>query len=200
MANQKEKIAVVGRGYVGDKIYDFFKSNGYDVYSFDVDREKSDVEKLEDLNQFGLDFAFVCVPTPMGENGECNVSITEDVINRIDAKTIVLESTISPGTTERLEKATGKDILFTPEYFGETLNHPLNSLNVRNFFVIGGRPEVRRRLVELFKDILQADVKFHLVDSTTAEVIKYMENSFLATKVIFCEEFARICDAFNVRR
>ncbi|HUS50778.1 MAG TPA: hypothetical protein VMZ91_11480 [Candidatus Paceibacterota bacterium] len=166
--------------------------------SFDEERGKSDVKNLEDLNKYGLDFAFVCVPTPMGKDGRCDTSIVEEVVRRIKAKTIIIESTIAPGTTEKLEKETGKNILFTPEYFGETKNHPLSSLNMRNFFIIGGRPEVRIRLVRLYKDIFQAHIKFGLYDSRTAEVIKYMENSFLGTKLIFCEEFARICDAFKV--
>ena len=184
----KEIIGVVGRGYVGEKIYQFFKSNNYPTWSYDTEKGKSDVGSLEDLANTHLDFAFICVPTPMDENGGCDTSIVEASVKRVQAGTIVIESTISPGTTERLEQETGKDILFTPEYFGETKNHPLNSLNSRDFFIIGGRPEVRRRLVELYKDIFQSNVKFGLYSARVAEVIKYMENAFLATKVIFCED------------
>ncbi len=116
----KETMGVVGRGYVGQKIYDFFKSHGYEIYSFDEDEKKSDFGKLEDLNGYNLDFVFICVPTPMAKDGSCDTSIVEEVVKRIKAKTFVVESTIAPGTTKRLEQETGKDILFTPEYFGET--------------------------------------------------------------------------------
>jgi len=193
-----KKIGIIGRGYVGQKLYEFFKSNNYKTYSFDVDKTKSDVENIEDLNQYKLDFAFICVPTQMREDGTCDTSLVEDSVRKINAKTIVIESTVVPGTTEKLQVETGKDILFTPEYFGETPNHPLNDFNNRTFFVIGGKPYVRRRLIELFRDIFQANVEFHQMSSTAAEIVKYMENTALATRVILCEEFYRICEAFNV--
>ena len=191
-------VGVVGLGYVGDKIYNFFKLHGYSTFSFDPYQKNSDFKTLEELNENNLDFSFICVPTPMKFDGSCDTSIVEQVMKDVKARTNVIESTIEPGTTKRLEEETGKDILFTPEYFGETKKHPLNDLENRDFFIIGGRPEVRRRLVDLYKDIFQSNIKFGLYDSTTAEIIKYMENSFLATKVIFCEEFSRICESFNV--
>ena len=195
----KEKIAIIGLGYVGSKVYDFLKMHGFNMYRFDIDPAKSDVKKIEDLNSFDLDFAFICVPTPMAKDGSCDISLVADSVRRIKAKIIVIQSTISPGTTKKLEKETGRDILFVPEYFGETKNHPLNNLADRNFFVIGGRSEVRNKLFDFYKNIFDINkTRFGFFDSTAAEVIKYMENSYLATKVIFCEEFFRICEAFGV--
>jgi UDPglucose 6-dehydrogenase len=75
----------------------------------------------------------------------------------------------------------------------------LNDLGSRTFFIIGGRLEVREKIISLFKYLFDSGrMHFCLVDSTTAEIIKYMENSYLATKVIFCEEFFRICESFGV--
>lgn len=195
----KEKIAIVGLGYIGTKIYDFFKSHSYDVYRFDINPDKSDVKKIEDLNGHNLDFAFICVPTPMAEDGSCDTFLVEDSVKKIKAKTIVIQSTVEPGTTERLEKETGKDILFVPEYFGETKNHFLNDLNSRTFFIIGGRPEIRKKITGLYKNIFDSkQTHFGFFSSTQAEIIKYMDNSYLATKVLFCEEFFKICEAFEV--
>ena len=196
--NKLEEIAIIGRGYVGQKLYEFFKSNNYNPRSFDIDRSKSDVDKIEDLNKYNLDFAFICVPTQMSKDGSCDTSLVEDSVRKINAKTIVIESTIAPGTTKKLVEETGKNILFTPEYFGETPNHPLNDFNNRDFFVIGGKPEPRRKLIGLFRDIFQADVKFYQMDSTSAEMVKYMENTALATRVSLCEEFYRVCEAIGV--
>jgi UDPglucose 6-dehydrogenase len=195
----KEKIAIIGVGYVGSKIYDFFKQHGYDVYRFDINTNKSDVKKIEDFDAYNLDFAFICVPTPMSADGSCDVSLVENAVKRIKAKTIVIQSTIAPGTTKILEHETGKDILFVPEYFGETKNHFLNDLDARSFFVIGGRAETRKKLVNLYKNIFDSkQLRFGFFDSTTAEVIKYIDNSYLAAKVLFCEEFFRICEALKV--
>lgn len=194
----KEKIAIVGLGYIGSKLSNFFKSQGFSIFSYDINGS-GNIKTIEDLNNKDADFVFICVPTPMAEDGHCDTSIVEEIVKKIEAKTIVIESTISPGTTERLEEETGKDILFVPEYFGETKNHFLNSLEDRTFFVIGGRPEVRRKFIDFLKPVFDSKTtRFHLVDSTTAEVIKYMDNSYLATKVIFCEEFYRICEALGI--
>jgi UDPglucose 6-dehydrogenase len=195
----KEKIAIIGLGYIGSKVYDFFKAHGYSVYRFDINPDRSDIKTIEDFNTYDLDFAFICVPTPQAEDGSCDTSLVEDAVKKIKAKTIVIHSTVAPGTTKRLEKETGKDILFVPEYFGETKNHFLNNLNERTFFVIGGRAEVRKRLVNLYKNLFDSkQMHFGFFDSTTAEVIKYMDNTYFAAKVIFCEEFFRICKAFGV--
>ena len=197
-------IGIVGGGYVGQGLKRFFLGQGFQPVVYDVNAEVSDVESIFSLNAFDLDFAYICVPTPMKENGECNISIVADCVQKIKAKTVVIKSTVPPGTTDRLGSLYNKSILFTPEYFGETKNHPLNDFATRNFHVIGGRPEVRVRLVELYRDIYQANVKFHLCTSKEAEIIKYMENCFLAMKVTFVEEFQRICwahgvDYWNVR-
>ena len=194
----KTKIAIVGLGYVGSKLFDFFTSQGFETYSYDINGS-GNIKNIEDLNSKNVDFVFISVPTPMAEDGHCDTSIVEDCIKKINANTIVIRSTISPGTTDRLEKETGKNLIFMPEYFGETKNHLLNSMGDRDFFVIGGRKEVRIKLIELLKSIFDSkNTKFHLVDSITAEIIKYMENSYLATKVLFCEEFYRICESFGV--
>jgi len=195
----KEKIAIIGSGYIGSKVYDFFNKHGYGAYRFDIDQNKSDVKKIEDLDGYALDFAFICVPTPMAEDGSCNVSAVTEAVKKVKAKTIVIQSTVAPGTTRNLEKETGKDILFMPEYFGETKNHLLNDMDMRTFLIIGGRPEIRKRLVDLYKNIFDSrQMHFGFYDSTSAEIIKYMDNSYFATKVIFCEEFARICETFGV--
>lgn len=194
----ENKIAVIGLGYVGNRLFNFFESQGFQTYSYDINGS-GNLKSIEELNKKNVDFALICVPTPMTEGGECDTSIVEDCIKKINANTIVIRSTVVPGTTDRLEKETGKDLIFMPEYFGETKNHLLNSMDNRDFFIIGGRKEVRKKLIDLLKNIFDSkNIKFHLVDSITAEIIKYMENSYLATKVLFCEEFYRICESFGV--
>ena len=194
----KEKIVIIGLGYIGLKIYEFFKKHDYDVYRFDINSDKSDFQKIEELNAHNFDFAFICVPTQMKGDGSCDTSLVEDSVKKVRAKTIIIQSTVVPGTTRKLEQETGKDLLFVPEYFGETKNHPLNDLDSRTFFIIGGKKEIRQRLVNLYKNIFDSkQVHFGFFDSTAAEIIKYMDNSYLAMKVVFCEEFFKICQAFG---
>ena len=62
--------------------------------------------------------SFVCVPTPRGEDGSCDVSMVEEVIEWLDTDIIVIKSTVAVGTTEMLNKKYNKNIVFSPEYIG----------------------------------------------------------------------------------
>ncbi len=57
------------------------------------------------------------------------------------------------------------------------------------FVIIGGPKKITNRILPFFKTILGAESKYFQTDSTTAELVKYIEDSFLATKVTFCNEF-----------
>jgi UDPglucose 6-dehydrogenase len=63
---------------------------------------------------------------------------------------------------------------------------------------MGGPKHITSQILGFFKKILGAEAKHFQTDSTTAELVKYMENSFLATKVTFCNEFHDIAKSFNV--
>lgn len=64
--------------------------------------------------------------------------------------------------------------------------------------IFGGELEVAGEVGEYFKRVLGAEARYEFVDSTTAELCKYMENAFLATKVTFCNEFYEIAKALGV--
>ena len=77
------------------------------------------------------DVIFLCLPTPMKKNGKCDVSIVERVLQEIDLltdnyetqKTIVIKSTIVPGTTNKWNDVyESLDIVFNPEFLTERSN------------------------------------------------------------------------------
>jgi len=145
-----------------------------------------------------LDYAFICVPTPMHETtGECVLTYVHEAIERTakHAKIIILKSTVPPGTCEMLEKKYGIAIVFSPEYYGET--HHANRDDY-NFVIFGGRPEIRAKASQLYQHIRTGDVQFQFTDWKTAELTKYMENTFLAMKVTFANEFYRIAQDIGV--
>lgn len=190
------KVAVIGHGYVGQAIERFFRRR-YEVIV-------SDPAKGLCCDTSAADVAVVCVPTPANKDGSCDTAIVEDVVRQTDAPLIVIKSTVAPGTTERLKKDTGKRLVFSPEYLGESAYytapeypHPTD-LEKHRFFVFGGDPADTSACVDLFVPVVGPHAFFYQVDATTAELVKYWENTWGAMKVAFCNEMALICERFGV--
>ena len=93
-----KKIGIIGQGFVGNAIYQKFK-NYYKVLTYDLDSSKCNSTEEEAM---GCDVVFVCLPTPMNEQGECDISIVENTIAKFSSKTIIInKSTVPPGSTEK---------------------------------------------------------------------------------------------------
>ena len=183
------KIGIVGVGHVGTIMSELFES----AYLYD---EPKQIGTKESIN--GCDLVFVCVPTPMGKEGQCDTSLIDYSLGWIEAGTIVIRSTVPVGYTEKLVIQTGKRILFQPEYYGETVAHPFSNPFNRTWITIGGRREYYAPVIRAYEQVFTSELQFKLVDSNTAELAKYMENSFLALKVTFCNEFYDIANAMGV--
>jgi UDPglucose 6-dehydrogenase len=151
----------------------------------------------EDVNR--CRFAFVAVPTPIGDGGSADVSVVEEVVSWIESEYIVLRSTVPIGTTDRLREATGKAIVFQPEYGpAETPDHPFNDLRKVRWAILGGDRRETVVVADLYKTTFNADIVIQQTDAKTAELTKYMENAFLALKVTFCNEFYDIAEAAGI--
>jgi UDPglucose 6-dehydrogenase len=140
----------------------------------------------------------VAVPTPTGQDGQCDTSIVEEVCQWIESDIIVIRSTVAPGTTDRLRQHTGKRIIFQPEYIGETVAHPLLDHQAQGFSVLGGPIDDAGPVADLYKRFYHANHRFYFTTALCAELAKYMENAFYATKVTFCNEFFDIARTFGV--
>lgn len=141
---------------------------------------------------------FVCVPSPMKPDGSCDTSIVEEAVAWVEAPLIILRSTVSPGTTDRLRQTYSKHVVFQPEYLGETPGHVFGNMAERAFVVLGGTTEDNSRAADFYKHYYNAMVQFYLCDAITAEVAKYMENAFYAVKVTFVNEFYDIAKVHGV--
>ena len=144
------------------------------------------------------DVAFVAVPTPNMGKGRLDCSIVEDVVRKAPEDFIVIRSTVMPGTTDKLEAETGKRICMQPEYLGETVNHPMTNQKERPFVILGGKPENRRRLIELYTGVYNANTSIRQVSNYEAEVIKLSENRAIAFKVAQCQELYDVCEKAGV--
>jgi UDPglucose 6-dehydrogenase len=187
------RITIAGYGAIGHYIESVF-SAGNQIAVYDPPQGLGTHSDLVDT-----DFVFVCVPTQPREDGSCDTSIVEEVVRLADPRVaIVCESTIAVGTTERLIRETGKPMVFVPEYAGEEATHPFRDVGARRFFIYGGYEPAASQVRDLFARTYSLDANHLIVPPTQAEMAKYMENSFLAMKVAFCNEFFDLCQAFGL--
>lgn len=204
-----KKIGIIGMGYVGAAMARLFYGRG----GFDVRLYDKSTEVLLDFGVFdprredvmGVDLAIVCVPTPMGEDGEADLSAVYEVCDWIDAPLVCIKSTVPPGVTDRINLAYGGfgRFHFSPEYIGEGKNFvaPWRGLDPRDarshpFVIVGGpQPDL---VLEYFQRVMAADARYVATSARAAELAKYMENAYFAAKVTFCNEFARIAQGFGV--
>lgn len=195
------KIGIVGYGSVGKQIRSLFARH-YRVSHWDKELLGCNSETLrEAVNQ--SDVGFVCVPTPSHpETGRCDTSIVEEVVDWLETPLIVIKSTVEPGTTDRLIQRTGKRIVYSPEYVGESSYCPVyrweQDMEAAPWYTFGGDPRDTRECVELYQRVLGPGRIYHQTDAVTAELAKYASNVFFAMKVAYCYELAEICRSAGV--
>jgi len=194
------KIGIIGNGFVGSAIMHGFILYVNDILTYDKDPKRSTHSMKELVNN--SDVIFICVPTPMFESGECDLSIVESVseelaqYNCIDKKVVVIKSTVVPGTSERLAQKYPKiNFVFNPEFLTERKAR-LDFINAPRI-VLGSNNLLANNIVEKLYRLRFPYTKVIKTDFGTAQLIKYMANCFFATKVAFMNEMYQVCDAIN---
>lgn len=146
---------------------------------------------IDTRTRSSYDFAFIAVDTPYVNNDNpCDVSAVYEALNEVDASVYVIKSTVPIGFTSECSKATGKNIVFSPEYYGTTQH--ANNFNMV-FTVLGGKRTICLQVQQLLQGVYDARHRFYIVDAKVAEMVKYMENAWIATKVDFCIGFYEAC-------
>lgn len=185
-----KNVLIVGYGCVGHNLHKELSVLQPDVF----DKYKTECNTKKENQKY--DFAFICVDTPyIDENNVCDIKEVENAIKETNAEIFIVKSTVLPGTIERLVKETGKKIVFSPEYYGGTQH--CNNFEF-DFTILGGKKEVCLKVQQLLQNVYDGRHVFRIVDSKTAELAKYMENAFLATKVSFCGQFWLIANEIGV--
>lgn len=191
------KIGIVGYGYVGRGIERMFQARSI-ISIYDPAQRHRDKSGVR-----ASDLVVICVPTPRLLDGRAHTLIVEDAVaDFAEAKLICIKSTVPPGTTETLIKRWGDHIHFSPEYMGEGGNYvPPQYLDradprAHPFCIVGGRRP--GEVLAFFQKVMATSARYIETSATAAELCKYMENAYLATKVAFCNELAAICEAQGV--
>ena len=188
------KIGIVGNGFVGGAVRNGFSPNvGCDaeVKVYDKNPTKSTHSLLEVVND--SDFVFISVPTPSFEDGKINLQILDDCLRDISSistnqNTIFLiRSTVVPGTTRNLQnKYHTLNLVFNPEFLTERSAN-FDFIN-QSRFIIGGAIKNVEKVSRLFRWRFGDTVSIIETDYESSEMVKYMTNTFLATKISFLNE------------
>ena len=186
---QDVKVGIIGNGFVGEAIAFSFSSMSK-LYIYDIDPLRSLSSEKEVHN---CDFVFVCVPTPMFPDGSQDLTYVEKAFKNSSSKPIyILKSTVLPGTTENLSKKyKSLKIVFSPEFLTER-TAKLDMLT-QSRIILGGNSNLTSA-VKNFLNIRFKRKNIIETDSKTAELTKYMNNAFFATKVSIMNEFKLLCD------
>lgn len=196
------RTAVIGRGWVGKSMIEMFPDSV--VHDEPQLREGFGPNRAEAAIAAGreavnaCDIAFIAVPTPNAEDGSLDTSIVEEVVGWCESEVICIRSTVNPGTADKLKANTGKRIVTQPEYLGESVGHPLLDQGKRPFMILGGEPEDRRKVIEAYQGVYNANISIRQVTNLEAEVIKLSENRAIMYKVMQAQELYDACEARGV--
>jgi UDPglucose 6-dehydrogenase len=193
-------IGIVGFGFVGEatKHSLTIRSSGLDsIKHFDVNPDKGGHpfrEVIEDSK-----FIFLAVPTPMREDRDGNwlgidLSIVEETVGKVahytddTEKIVIIRSTATPGTTERMEKRHPKTkFCFNPEFLMES-TYLQDALNPDRIVIGANHGFIQESVYDLYRQRFP-EVVIHQVSTSEAEISKYFANIFLATKVALANLF-----------
>lgn len=160
-----------------------------------------------------VDFAdviFLCLPTPSAEDGSVDLSYVETATETIAKhmaqqekyKVIVDKSTVPPGTANKVRSIIEKyydgdfDVVSNPEFLRE--GAAVDDFLRPDRVVVGADSDRAMNLMkEVYRGIIRQNRPFFGTGVVEAETIKYAANSFLAVKISYANEIAKLCDSLG---
>ena len=183
------KAAVIGLGVIGSaqaRLLGPMVRVGYDV-KLGVPYPKRAIS--------GCDFAVICVGTPRGEGGRADLTALHAAMGKLPGRMpVMIRSTIPPGTTASLEARSGH-VVHVPEFMSEREDGAWRESGDVPFLICGGT----RKAAEWFQPVVtkMTGGPVFFCTGLEAELVKYTANAFLAAKVTFVNEMARVCAALG---
>jgi|TARA_B100001741_G_C16553181_1_gene600619 UDPglucose 6-dehydrogenase len=192
-------IGIIGKGFVGSAVEHGFSCNENfraKIKIYDINPKLSSHSLSETINT--SDYIFLSVPTPANEDGSINLDYIDLALDNINQCikndcVILIRSTIVPGTSSKLSnKYPALNIVFNPEFLTE--KNANNDFINQSRIILGGEKELTAKVANLYNWRFADKIPIIETDYETAELIKYMNNTFLATKVSFMNEMFLIAD------
>jgi len=186
------RIGIFGLGYVGSAVAWTHRNDEVIKRDPKLGDQSASLDEIKTC-----DAIYVCVPTPMQEDGHCDDSYLKSVLLELTDydKVIICKSTIPPGVYKELQKKY-PNIVHAPEFL--TAANATQDYETSSWVLIGGD----RKYCELAEKIIKASTihanHYHITNITTASLFKYMANSFLATKVTFMNDLYHLANLVDV--
>jgi UDPglucose 6-dehydrogenase len=196
MEKNKMKMAIIGHGFVGKAVdYGFSSSK---IEKFIIDPKYG--TKIEDLTDKVIDITFVCVPTPMKDDGDIDSSLVEECVNYLKqnvAGYIVIKSTVTPSILNKfISCISAARIVYNPEFLMEkSANEDFVNPSMHIF---GGEYDATHGVEHIYNtySLCKPCPVYHM-SAVEASLVKYGINTFLATKVAWFNQFYDIVEKFG---
>lgn len=193
---KKLKLGIIGHGFVGKATDRGFNKR---VSKFIVDPLLN--TKIDDLKNFDPEIVFICVPTPMDDDGSQDASIIEEVIKDLILNCPnaikVVKSTVLPSLLDELHQLDPK-LIYNPEFLREK-HADIDFVN-SDMIIFGGDRNISTQVSNAYLRHSRCKTKEHIfTDIKTASLIKYSINTYLASKVIFFNELHSIYEKLDVK-
>ena len=193
---------------IAEGIPTFFEPNLKKILEKALKKKLIITNKMSSISN--CDFIFVTVGTPLKKKGEIDLSFIKSVVRSVGKlisknkkkPIILIKSTVIPGTMKNVvlpilernsKKKAGKDfgLISNPEFLQES--RAIQDTIKPHVVVLGGYRTKFMRKTEKFFSRFNPNVPIIITNHQTAEMIKYANNSFLATKISFINQIANIC-------
>ncbi len=163
------------------------KSDGNLLFSTDLEESVKDA-----------DFVFTCVPTPQDEDGSADlsyvISASDSIKHHLKSGAIVVtKSTVPVGSAQRVELTLNRNdvhVVSNPEFLRE--GSAVADFKYPDRIVVGAKSElIGQKVMDLYQKIECPKI---ITSQSSAELIKYASNSFLAIKLSFVNDIAALCE------
>tara|TARA_A100001015_G_scaffold227299_1_gene256764 strand:- start:268 stop:1116 length:849 start_codon:yes stop_codon:yes gene_type:complete len=183
------KVGIIGYGFVG-KALNSALSDSVQVIKIDPKLKNT----IKDLKEFNPDLVFICVPTPMQDDGSQNIQAVSEVLSELKELNVesftAIKSTIHPGNIKKIQNLY-PNFVYNPEFLRE--KHAELDFIHSNLIVFGGNKEVSTVFSSFYTQHTKCICDDYVfTDHETASLIKYTINAFLATKVTFFNEIHKL--------
>jgi UDPglucose 6-dehydrogenase len=186
------KIGIIGLGFVGGAVAFAHRNQELIIRDPKLGNKSASIEEIKTC-----DAIYICVPSPMLEDGHCDDSYMHHVLKELEGydNVIICKSTIPPGVYAKLQNQY-PNIVHSPEF--------LTAANANADYVsalwmlVGGDNKWCDDAITVMKNGSISATHFHKTNIQTASLFKYLANSFMATKVTFMNDFYKLTKHLDV--
>ena len=190
--NESDAIGIIGAGVVGGTLMRHLENEGHDVRVYDPPKGYASFAAVD-----AADLVFICVPTPYTEGMGFDDSYLLEAVSILGgAKTVVIKSTVLPGTTDLLQEHYPRHrFMFNPEFLREASAY--DDFIAPDRQIVGCSGASRSDAERVMRLLPRAPFE-RICGAGEAEMAKYMANAFLAVKVSYANEVFDLCRRLGV--